>query len=196
MDQLLRAIDYHRYELVIVDTLARALGYVDPNKAADMNLHLGTLQRAAVDRNMTILLIDHHRKNGGEGSDVIDDLLGATAKAGVLDVAWGLYRKRGEKTATLKLTGRDIEERELAMRFDRQTGCWECLGDAAEIIASEQEQAVLDALKKLGGADQPRAGRGDRPGSEQLFSPGSRTHHQRQSQTVGRLSSTLYGLRM
>jgi hypothetical protein len=150
LDQLLRAIDYHRYGLVIVDTLARALGYVDPNKAADMNLHLGTLQRAAVDRNMTILLIDHHRKNGGENSDVIDDLLGATAKAGVLDVAWGLYRKRGEKTATLKLTGRDIEERELAMRFERQTGCWECLGDAAEIIASEQEQAVLDALKKLG----------------------------------------------
>ena len=126
MDQLLQAIDRHRYGLVVVDTLARALGFVDPNKAAEMNVYLGALQRAAVDRNMTILLIDHHRKNGGEGSDVIDDLIGATAKAGVLDVALGLYRKRGEKNATLKITGRDIEERELAMRFERQTGCWEC----------------------------------------------------------------------
>jgi hypothetical protein len=150
LDQLLRAIDYHRYGLVIIDTLARAMGYLDPNKAADMNLYLGRLQRAAMDMNMTILLVDHHRKNGGEGSDVIDDLLGATAKAGVLDVAMGLYRKRGEKSATLKLTGRDIEERELAMRFDRETGCWECLGDADEIINSEQEQAVLEALKRLG----------------------------------------------
>jgi RecA-family ATPase len=150
LDPLLRAIDYHRYNLVIIDTLARALGYVDPNKQAEMNLYLGTLQRAAVERNMTILLIDHHRKgNGGEGN-VIDDIIGATAKGGVLDVAWGLYRARGEKTATLKLTGRDIEERELAMRFDRTTGCWACLGDAETIIDSEQEQAVLEALKKLG----------------------------------------------
>jgi hypothetical protein len=86
----------------------------------------------------------------GEGSDVIDDLLGATAKAGVLDVAWALYRKRVEKTATLKLTGRDIEKRKLAMRFERQTGCWECLGDAETIITGEREQEVLEAIEKLG----------------------------------------------
>jgi hypothetical protein len=136
--------------LVVVDTLARALGFVDPNKAAEMNVYLGALQRAAVDRNMTILLIDHHRKNGGESSDVIDDLIGATAKAGVLDVALGLYRKRGEKNATLKVTGRDIEERELAMHFERERGCWECLGDAETIVSSEQEKALLEAIGKLG----------------------------------------------
>jgi hypothetical protein len=150
MDMLLRAIDYHRYSLVIIDTLARALGYVDPNKQAEMNLYLGMLQRAAVERNMTILLIDHHRKgNGGEGN-VIDDIIGATAKGGVLDIAWGLYRTRGEKNATLKLTGRDIEERELAMRFERATGCWNCLGDAEMIVSGEREQEILEAMEKLG----------------------------------------------
>lgn len=150
MDQLLRAIDYHRYSLVIIDTLARALGYVDPNKSAEMNLHLGVLQRAAVERNMTILLIDHHRKGNGGDGDVIDDLIGATSKAGVLDVALGLYRARGEKNATLKITGRDIEERELAVRFDHETGCWECLGDAEEIVTSEHEQAIMEAIRSLG----------------------------------------------
>lgn len=151
MDELIDEIRIGRYSLVVVDTLARAMGYLDPNKAAEMNVYLGALQRVAVDRNMTILLIDHHRKgNGGDNSDVIDDLIGATAKAGVLDVAMGLYRARGEKNATLKLTGRDIEERELAMHFDRETGCWECLGDAGEIVSSEHEQVILEAIAKLG----------------------------------------------
>jgi hypothetical protein len=150
IDELLRAIDRHRYALVVIDTLARAVGYLDPNKAAEMNVHLGTLQRMAVERNMTILLIDHHRKGNGGDGDVIDDLIGATAKSGVLDVAMGLYRNRGEKNATLKLTGRDIEERELAMRFDHETGCWECLGDAEEIVSSEHEKAILEAVSKLG----------------------------------------------
>jgi hypothetical protein len=151
MDELIDEIKLGRYALVVIDTLARAMGYLDPNKAAEMNVYLGALQRVAVDRNMTILLIDHHRKgNGGDNSDVIDDLIGATAKAGVLDVAMGLYRARGEKNATLKLTGRDIEERELAMHFDRETGCWECLGDAQTLAGSERNQEILDAIVKLG----------------------------------------------
>lgn len=150
MGDLIREIDRHRYTLVVVDTLARALGYLDPNKQAEMNVHLGVLQRTAVDRNMTILLIDHHRKNNGGNSDVVDDLIGATAKSGVLDVAMGLYRERGEKNATLKVTGRDIDERELAMRFDRDTGCWQCLGDSVQVVTSEHEQAILDAINKLG----------------------------------------------
>lgn len=150
MDQLLRTIDRHRYALVVIDTLARAMGHIDPNKSAEMNVYLGLLQRTAVERNMTILLIDHHRKGNGGDGDVIDDLIGATSKSGVLDVAMGLYRARGEKNATLKLTGRDIEERELAMRFDVDTGCWECLGDAEEIVSSEHEKAILEAVAKLG----------------------------------------------
>ena len=150
LDELLHAIDYHRYGLVIVDTLARALGYVDPNKSAEMNLYLGTLQRAAVARNMTILLVDHHRKGNGGAGDVIDDVIGATSKAGVLDVALGLYRARGEKNATLKVTGRDIEERELALRFVRETGCWACLGDAEAIVSSEHDKAILEAIGSLG----------------------------------------------
>lgn len=150
MADLLREIERWRYSLIVIDTLARALGFIDPNKQAEMTMHLGLLQRVAVDRNMTILLIDHHRKSNGVNSDAVDDLLGATAKAGVLDVAMGLYRERGEKNATLKVTGRDIEERELAVKFDRNTGLWECLGDAGELIGSEHEIAIVEAVRTLG----------------------------------------------
>lgn len=148
---LIAAIERDHYSLIVIDTLARALGFVDPNKQAEMNLHLGVLQRIAVDRDITILLIDHHRKGNGSGDgDVIDDLIGATSKSGVLDVALGLYRSRGERNAKLKITGRDIEERELALQFERETGKWDCLGDSETIVSSEQEEEILEAVAQLG----------------------------------------------
>lgn len=147
---LVAAIDRDQYTLVVVDTLARSLGFVDPNKQAEMNLHLGVLQRIAIDRNMTILLIDHHRKGNGGDGDVIDDLIGATSKSGVVDAALGLYRNRGERNAKLKITGRDIEESELAVQFDRDTGKWICLGDSETIVNSEQEEAILQTIGEMG----------------------------------------------
>lgn len=152
INELLDDIERYSYSLVVIDTLARAMGDSDPNKQTGQSLHLGLLQRIAIDRNMTILLIDHHRKgNGGEG-DVVDDMLGATSKTGVQDVVWGLYRGRGQRTATFKVTGRDIEERELAMTFDKETGLWSCLGNAEDVIEGEQINAVLEAIRDLGTA--------------------------------------------
>lgn len=152
INELLDDIERYAYSLVVIDTLARAMGDSDPNKQTGQSLHLGLLQRIAIDRNMTILLIDHHRKgNGGEG-DVVDDMLGATSKTGVQDVVWGLYRGRGQRTATFKVTGRDIEERELAMTFDKETGLWHCLGNAEDVIEGEGMNAVLEAIRDLGTA--------------------------------------------
>lgn len=145
-------IERQGYSLVVIDTLARSLGNSDPNKQAEQGMLLGALQRIAIDRDITILLIDHHRKGNGGDGDVVDDMLGATSKTGVQDVVWGLYRERGQKTATFKVTGRDIEERELALTFDRDTGLWHSLGDAETLIKSEQAQAILDAIKELGSA--------------------------------------------
>lgn len=147
---LITEIDRCGYTLVVIDTLARALGNIDPNKQAEMGMHLGVLQRVATDRNMTILLIDHHRKSHGGDGDVVDDMLGATSKTGVQDVILGLYRERGAKNAKLKVTGRDIEERELAMRFDRETGLWQCLGDADAVNDSERKRNMIDMIRELG----------------------------------------------
>ncbi len=144
-------IEKHDYKLIIIDTLARALGFIDPNKQAENNVHLGALQRLAVDRGIAVLLIDHHRKSasGDGGGDVIDDQIGATSKAAVLDVSMGLYRKRGERTATFKVTGRDIDESELSVKFDTTTGCWQLVEDGGVREDSIQAE-ILDALEELG----------------------------------------------
>ena len=98
------------YSLVIVDTLTRALGGADQMDLAETALILGELQRLAQDLDVTILLIDHHRKPNGLNPDPVDDLLGSTGKAQPLDGICGLYRERGKKEARLRITGRDVEE--------------------------------------------------------------------------------------
>ncbi|MBK8799369.1 MAG: AAA family ATPase [Anaerolineales bacterium] len=140
------------YRLIIIDTLSRSMGRADPMDAVDMTLLLSSLQRLAARHDLALLLIDHHRKPAAGVGDAIDDILGSTAKAGVVDAAWGLYKQRGEQAAVLKVTGRDLCERELAVRWDEMRCIWQVQGEAQTVERTQRQQEVLDALTMLGTA--------------------------------------------
>lgn len=148
---LLQAINESGYSLVVIDTVSRALGKADQLDQADMNVTFGSLQRLAMDKEICLLLVDHHRKSAGGAGDVIDDVMGATSKAGVADAALGLYRERGQATATLKVSGRDVDDQELALRWDVQLFCWQVAGTAAGVKAVSVQTDILMSLKELGG---------------------------------------------
>jgi predicted HTH transcriptional regulator len=62
-----------------------------------------------------------------------------------------LTRKaRGQMDGVLKLTGRDIQEQELAMRFHSAEGAWEFMGDAEECTRSQQRQEIITLLRRNG----------------------------------------------
>jgi len=139
--------------LVVIDTVTRAFGgAADWNDVAQTTAALAQLQAVALEQDCAILLIDHLRKGNGFLPDVVDDLLGSTGKAATVDTVIGLYRQRGERGATLRMTGRDIEERELAVEWDSATGCWQLLGDAQEVARQSVQGAIVEALQALGGA--------------------------------------------
>ena len=137
------------YSLVIIDTLSRALGMADQMDIAQMTDILGNLQRIAQRYDVTILVIDHHRKSNGFASDPIDDVMGSTAKAAVGDAIMGLYKERGKQGATLKIVGRDLEERELALEWDGLTCCWQCLGEAGAVRDDSTKGEILSAIREL-----------------------------------------------
>lgn len=151
IDELNRAIDANGYGLVVVDTISRALGEADQQDQATMNVRLGLLQRMAIERNIAVLVVDHHRKPGASAGDVIDDVMGATSKTGVADAAMGLYRQRGQAEATLKVTGRDISDMELVLGWDHDLSCWQFLGDAATVREDSAQAGIVEALEELGG---------------------------------------------
>lgn len=143
------------YGLVVIDTLSRAISRrPDQNAVGDMTAVMGTLQRLAQDCSIGILVLDHHNKlAGSSGSqDPVDDLLGSSAKGAVADCLIGLYRERRKKTAKLVMTGREVEDREASLQFDRVTCCWQLTKDDSDdtrrLTAKEQE--IIDTLHQLG----------------------------------------------
>jgi hypothetical protein len=148
---LMTAISQEGYRLVVIDTISRALGRADQLDQADMNVAFGALQRLALEKEIALLLVDHHRKSAGGAGDVIDDVMGATSKVGVADCAMGLYRGRGESTATLKVSGRDVDDQELALQWDPQLFCWQLVGTAAGVKAQSVQADIIAALEEMGG---------------------------------------------
>lgn len=150
---LITAIDRHGYVFIVIDTLSRALGRADQMDLTDMNMVIGSLQRIAIDRDVTMLLIDHHRKSADANADgdVVNDMMGSTGKTGVADAVLGIYRVRGQRDAVLKMTGRDVEEQEFAINFDAELGCWQMLGNAGAVKTDTVQASIVTALTELGG---------------------------------------------
>lgn len=148
---LMQAVNENAYRLVTIDTVSRALGRADQMDLADMNMTFGALQRLAMEREFGLTLVDHHRKAAGGAGDVIDDVMGATSKVGVADCAMGIYRERGQSTATLKIAGRDVDDQELALQWDATTFCWQLVGTASGVKAESLQADILAAIEEHGG---------------------------------------------
>ena len=139
-------IEKDGYSLVIVDTLTRALGGTDQMDLAETALIIGELQRLTQELDVTVLLLDHHRKANGMSPDPVDDLFGSTGKAQPLDGVCGLYRTRGKKEAVLRVTGRDVEEMDLSLVFDGLTCTWLLCSAPGGVKKDGPQAAVLAAI--------------------------------------------------
>ena len=76
---------------------------------------------------------------------MVSDIQGSTAKGGMADTIWGLYRERGRTGAKLGITGRDVDERVLELKMDWARGCWQSLG-AAHLRLTPVEQEIVDLI--------------------------------------------------
>lgn len=137
------------YKLVVIDTLSRAMRGLDPKKTHLVARALELLHELAHEQNATILTIDHMRKPGASGEDIVSDLIDSTVKTAIVDTIWGLYRERGKLGANLQITGKDVSERTLSLEFDHATLCWQSKGDASR-IRTPREQQYLEIVRKFG----------------------------------------------
>jgi AAA domain len=131
--------------LVVVDTFTRVRPARDKNETpydADYRA-MSLLQDLATELRIAIVVIHHQRKL--ESDDPLDTASGSTGLTGAADSVLVLGRD-GQGT-TLNGRGRDIDDIEVALSFDKTTGRWSILGDAQEIRRSESRSAILAALK-------------------------------------------------
>jgi hypothetical protein len=121
-ESLARWLDTHPDAgLVAIDTLQR----VRPRTTGRRNAYevdvedLARLQDLFRDRQVALLIVHHSRKESGD--DFLASVSGTYGLTGSADTTAVIRRKRLEEFGTIVVTGRDVAEAELPVRFDGMT---------------------------------------------------------------------------
>lgn len=132
-------------KLIVIDTLQKFRTPTSGRQNAYETDYaaLSAIKNIADRFGLAILLVHHLRK--GDADDVYERVSGSTAITGTADTNMVLLRERGSDDGFLHITGRDIEEQEVALRFE--SGLWKVLGDARRYRASAAQQEIIDAIK-------------------------------------------------
>ncbi len=138
--------------LVVIDTLARVRssgsGLSGSSVYQEDYALMAALHSLVVRYHLTLILVHHTRKMGSD--DAFDEISGTLGLTGAADTSMVLKRARGEGEATLHVTGRDVEEQELALTFDATTCTWTVAGKAEERQHTKSRQAILALLAERG----------------------------------------------
>jgi len=137
--------------LVMVDVWPRIRPRVTKRSSDQYTLDYdgaALLQGLAISRGIAIVALYHTRK--AESADFVETVTGTFGTAAAADTIIVVKRTRGQADAVLHVTGRDIEERELALRFAPEAGTWALMGDAAEYALGETRKDLLDLIRDHG----------------------------------------------
>ena len=139
--------------LIVLDTLAGVKPIRTQHGYTEDYESLAALHRLANEKGVSIIVLHHTRKM--EAEDPVDTVSGTLGLAGCADSV--LVLARSSQGTTLYVRGRDIEEAEHAVNFDK-AGCrWTILGNAAEVHRSNERGRILtvldDASEPMGPSD-------------------------------------------
>jgi hypothetical protein len=142
---------YPGVKLVVVDTLAK----VKPGKGRHEDAYqhdaaiIGDLQKLAFEHGVALILVHHTNKR--QTDDIVEEVSGTYGLTGAADCVAVLSRKaRGQMDGSLKLTGRDQEDQDLALKFDPDLGLWDLIGETRKVMRSKEREAIMDILQRYG----------------------------------------------
>lgn len=147
---------YPELSLVIIDTLAKVTqpGEYGESRYEQDYRQLAAIKEAADRLEVSVVVVSHTRKMAAE--DFLHAVSGSVGVTAAADTIVTLARDRGNRDAVLKATGRDIEEQELAMKWQAGIGTWEVLGDASEIQRTNERQEIYELLVESGQPMSPK----------------------------------------
>ena len=131
--------------LIVIDTFQMIRNNSELSYANDYN-EIGKLKQYADEMRISILLVHHLRKQGD--SDPLNKLSGTTGISGAVDAVFVLDKdKRNENKANLLCTGRDIEQREFQLSFNREHCTWDLINDSLENPVPSMPQEMIDFIE-------------------------------------------------
>ncbi|GAB6901546.1 AAA family ATPase [Kineosporia succinea] len=135
--------------MIGIDVFAKVRGPASPSLSAyDADYAaVGRIKKIADHYGIAIVLIHHVRKAGSD--DFLQEVSGTNGIAGAADATLILKRPRGQADGTLSITGRDVEEAEIALTHDQNTGHW-LKNDrpADEVSLGDTRASILKTLRE------------------------------------------------
>ncbi|MBV9468644.1 MAG: helix-turn-helix domain-containing protein, partial [Abitibacteriaceae bacterium] len=110
--------------------------------------------KALCDRYGIAMLVLHHVTKLPY-DDPVDSVSGTLGFVGAADGVLVLRREAGT-TATLFMRGRDVEQREIALRWSPEVGSWTTLGEVESHRQSQQRRQILELLREADGPLSPQ----------------------------------------
>lgn len=147
IDDLEALLEAEHFDFAVIDTFSKLVmaSGLDQNSGDDMTTAWGRLHGLSIRTGTSILVLEHHRK--AWTGDPVQDIAGSTAKAAVVDCVAGLYRERGQSKATLSVTGRDVEEREIELYFKPGDLMWYPVEEFRGGIEYKHDEGILQVLE-------------------------------------------------
>lgn len=111
--------------LIIIDT-EKAVTPADTGRRADEREYeiWRPFSNVANDNSLSIVVLTHLRKGGNDTDDPFDRVVGSKGKLAAADAMLMMTRHRGKPEGRFIVTGRDIEDREYEVHFDRDSRRW------------------------------------------------------------------------
>lgn len=134
--------------LIIIDVLAKVRGgkgREEGNYEADYKAV--TIWKALADEfGVAIVLVHHTRKM--PSTDKLEMISGTNGITGAADTL--IILDRDGQGASIAGRGRDLEEFDLAIQFDKSVCRWKALGNASDVRRSDERNDILSCLKDAG----------------------------------------------
>lgn len=145
-------VGFPRVKLVVIDTFQKIREQRGEMSYSNDYTEVSYLKRIADENHVCILLVHHTRKMAD--SDCFNEISGTNGIAGSADTLMVLKKgKRTDNKAVMTCTGRDIDDREMELVFNRELCSWQVISDSAngkEQRLPEDMEQLVEFVRTLG----------------------------------------------
>jgi RecA-family ATPase len=105
-------------KVVFIDTFMAFSDIEDNNSYSETTRKVRELKRIADTMDVAIIIVHHKKKDSSNSRDWMEEAIGSQGLVGAADCVISLKRKRGDDNAVLLVTGRDISDKHIDIRWD------------------------------------------------------------------------------
>ena len=132
-------------KLIIIDTLQKIRGSSKGRESGYEQDYreMGAVKKFVDERGLSVLFVHHNRKMN-DTDDPFNMISGTNGIMGAADTTWTIIKnKRSDGEATLHITGRDVEQTDTVISFDKSAWKWKPMG-ALDLIVSQRDREAYD----------------------------------------------------